>query len=79
MKGQNNFANINVNLAMNKENLTDLINDETRKLVGYIMPILESQNVNENQRLSIKKILYTYKNNLCSMLINEMSNENQNQ
>jgi hypothetical protein len=79
MKEQNNFANINVNLAMNKENLTDLINDETRKLVGYIMPILESQNVNENQRLSIKKILYTYKNNLCSMLINEMSNENQNQ
>lgn len=79
MKEQNNFANGNVNLAMNKENLTDLINDETRKLVGYIMPILESQNVNESQRLSIKKILYTYKNNLCSMLINEMSNENQNQ
>jgi hypothetical protein len=79
MKEQNYFANRNVNLAIKKGNLEDLINNETRKLVGYIMPILEGQNVSENQRLSIKKILYTYKNNLCSMLINEMSNEKQNQ
>ena len=61
----------NVNLAMDIENL---INDETRKLVGYIMPILEAMNVADNQKASIKKILYTYKNNLCTMLINEMSN-----
>lgn len=61
----------NVKLAMDIENL---INDETRKLVGYIMPILETMNVADNQKASIKKILYTYKNNLCTMLINEMSN-----
>lgn len=66
---------MNVNPAMNKENLETLINDETRKLVGYIMPILETVQVGDAQRASIKKILYTYKNNLCSMLINEMSND----
>lgn len=70
------MQNCNVKLAMNKENLEELINEETRKLVGYIMPILETVNVGDTQRASIKKILYTYKNNLCTMLINEMSNEN---
>ena len=60
---------------MKKETLENLINDETRKLVGYIMPIAESMAADENQKTLIKKILYNYKNNLCEMLINEMSNE----
>lgn len=60
---------------MKKESLENLINDETRKLVGYIMPILESMSVDANQKNLVKKILYNYKNNLCEMLINEMSNE----
>ena len=67
-------------LAMNKETLNETINDETRKLVGYIMPILESMQANDLQKSSVKKILYTFKNNLCQMLINEMSNDkNSNQ
>ena len=63
---------------MQKELIKELINDETRKLVGYIMPILEAVDVGDSQRASIKKILYTYKNNLSEMLINEMSNEKSN-
>jgi hypothetical protein len=69
----------NVKLAMNKETINETINDETRKLVGYIMPILESMEANDLQKSSVKKILYTFKNNLCQMLINEMSNEKSNQ
>ena len=70
----------NVKLAMNKETINETINDETRKLVGYIMPILESMQANDLQKSSVKKILYTFKNNLCQMLINEMSNDkNSNQ
>lgn len=53
----------------------EIINNETRKLVGYIMPILESMRANDLQKSSVKKILYTFKNNLCQMLSNEMSNE----
>ena len=64
---------------MNKEILNETINDETRKLVGYIMPILESMQANDLQKSSVKKILYTFKNNLCQMLINEMSNDKSNQ
>tara|TARA_R110000868_G_scaffold109397_2_gene297564 strand:- start:1753 stop:2007 length:255 start_codon:yes stop_codon:yes gene_type:complete len=75
MKAQNFLQKSNVTLAMNKENLEELINEETRRLVGYVMPILEGASMNEIQRSSVKKILYTYKNNLCAMLINEMSNE----
>ena len=60
---------------MNKENLTEeILNEETRRLVGYIMPILESENMAEAKKTSIKKILYKFKNN-CVMLINEKSNE----
>lgn len=78
MKGQNFLQKeCNVKLAMDKENLENLINDETRKLVGYVMPILESMRADENQKSLVKKILYNYKNNVCEMLINEMSNENQ--
>lgn len=75
MTGQRNLRNSNVNLAMNKEILENLINDETRKLVGYVMPILESMQADDNQKALVKKILYNYKNNICAMLINEMSNE----
>lgn len=62
-------------LAMTNDSLKVLVNDETRKLVGYIMPVLESMEADENQKSLIKKILYSYKNNLCEMLINEMLNE----
>lgn len=54
--------------------IEEILNDEARKLVGYIMPILESMQATQEQKQSFKKILYSYKNNVCEMLINEMSN-----
>jgi hypothetical protein len=63
---------------MKKETLENLVNDETVKLVGYVMPILESMKVDDIQKRSVKAILYNYKNNLCEMLINEMSNAKSN-
>jgi hypothetical protein len=65
---------INVKHAMNQNQIEDLINDETKRLVGYIMPILESMQANVDQKTSVKKILYSFKNNICVMLNNEMSN-----
>jgi len=59
---------------MNQNQLEELINEETKRLVGYIMPVLESMQADVNQKTSIKKMLYSFKNNICEMLINEMSN-----
>ena len=59
---------------MNQNQIEELINEETKRLVGYIMPILESMQANIDQKTLIKKILYSFKNNICTMLINEMSN-----
>lgn len=58
---------------MNQNQIEDLINDETKRLVGYIMPILESMQANVDQKTSVKKILYSFKNNICAMLNNGMS------
>ena len=60
---------------MKKETLETIVNDETVRLVGYVMPILESMKVDNDQKRAVKAILYNYKKNLCEMLINEMSNE----
>lgn len=57
--------------------MEDLINEETKRLVGYIMPILESMQANVDQKTSVKKILYSFKNNICVMLNNEMSKNEQ--
>jgi len=73
MKGQN-YLRRNVIHAMDKIKLEEILNDEARKLVGYTMPILESMQATGDQKQSFKKILYSYKNNVCEMLINEMSN-----
>jgi hypothetical protein len=59
---------------MNQNQLEELINEETKRLVGYIMPVLESMQADVNQKTSVKKMLYSFKNNICEMLINEMSN-----
>lgn len=60
--------------TMNNNQLEELINEETKRLVGYAMPILESMQATDLQKQSFKKILYSFKNNICVMLINEMSN-----
>jgi len=78
MTGQRNLQNGNVNLAMDKMKIEEILNEEARKLVGYLMPILESMNATTEQRQSFKKIIYSYKNNITEMLINEMSNEKSN-
>jgi hypothetical protein len=57
---------------MNKYKIEEILNDEARKLVGYLMPILESMQASNEQKQSFKKVLYSYKNNVCEMLINEM-------
>lgn len=58
---------------MDKFRIEEILNDEAKKLVGYIMPILESMQANQEQKQSFKKVLYSYKNNVCEMLINEMN------
>lgn len=64
---------------MDKFRIEEILNDEAKKLVGYIMPILESMQANQEQKQSFKKVLYSYKNNVCEMLINEMNqNEKSN-
>lgn len=65
---------------MDKFKIEEILNDEARKLVGYIMPILESMQANQEQKQSFKKVLYSYKNNVCEMLISEMNqNDKSNQ
>lgn len=58
---------------MNKYQIEEILNDEARKLVGYLMPILESMQASQDQKQSFKKIIYSYKNNITEMLINEMN------
>ncbi|MFZ9376744.1 MAG: hypothetical protein ACO25K_06440 [Candidatus Fonsibacter ubiquis] len=51
--------------------LEDLITDETKKLVGYIMPILEAEKISSQSKSNIKSILWNYKDNLKEKLIKE--------
>lgn len=44
--------------------IEEILTEETRKLVGYIMPVLEAMQVSSDQKQSIKKILWTFKENL---------------
>jgi hypothetical protein len=63
----------------NQNQIEIIVNDETRRLVGYVMPVLESMNASQSQKIAIKKILYTHKNKVCELLNNEMSNDKHNQ
>ena len=57
----------------------EILTEETRKLVGYIMPVLEIMEASDSQRQSIKKILWTFKENLNQKLIQaQLNNENHN-
>ena len=49
----------------------DLLTEETRKLVGYIMPILEASKVLPETKSNIKSILWKYKDNLLEKLIKQ--------
>tara|TARA_R110000868_G_scaffold55727_1_gene173207 strand:+ start:100 stop:294 length:195 start_codon:yes stop_codon:yes gene_type:complete len=52
----------------------EILTEETRKLVGYIMPVLEAMQVSSDQKQSIKKILWTFKENLNLKLNQEQLN-----
>jgi hypothetical protein len=56
---------------MNKSNIEEIITDETKKLVGYIMPILESIGLLEEQKKGFKKCFWKFKDNLSEKLISE--------
>lgn len=61
--------------------LEDLLTEETKKLVGYIMPILEAEKISLTSKSNIKSILWNYKENLKEKLIKEnydKSNTNNN-
>jgi hypothetical protein len=53
--------------------IEDLLTEETRKLVGYIMPILEAERISNASKLNIKSILWNYKDNIKEKL-NKQSN-----
>ena len=61
--------------------LEDLLTEETKRLVGYIMPILEAEKISLTSKSNIKSILWNYKENLKEKLIKEnydKSNTNNN-
>lgn len=58
--------------------IEDLLTIETRKLVGYVMPILEAERISITSKSNIKSILWNYKNNLKEKLI-EQSHDISNQ
>lgn len=49
----------------------EILTEETRKLVGYLMPILEGMQISPEQKQSFKKILWTFKDNLQEKLIQD--------
>ena len=51
--------------------LEDLLTEETKRLVGYIMPILEAEKISLTSKSNIKSILWNYKENLKEKLIKE--------
>jgi|TARA_Y100000385_G_C12875243_1_gene543334 hypothetical protein len=59
---------------MNKSNIDNIITEEAQKLIGYIMPILESMNCQEQHKKGFKKCLWKFKDNLSEKLISEKIN-----
>ena len=51
--------------------LENLLTEETKKLVGYIMPILEAEKISLTSKSNIKSILWNFKENLKAKLIKE--------
>lgn len=54
-----------------------ILTEETRKLVGYIMPVLEGASIPDQGKQAIKKILWTFKENLNQKLIQAQLNDEQ--
>lgn len=56
----------------------EILTEETQKLVGYIMPVLEAMLANDLQKQSIKKILWQFKENLNKKLTQAKSSNEPN-
>ena len=83
IKEQNLFAKLSNSSEVmeNPENLEDISTDEMRKLIGYIMPILEAEKVSPQSKSNIKSMLWNYKESFNKKLQEKLikkSNVNSN-
>ena len=83
IKEQNIFAKLSNSSEVmeNLENLEDISTDEMRKLIGYIMPILEAEKVSPQSKSNIKSMLWNYKESFNKKLQEKLikkSNVNSN-
>ena len=83
IKEQNIFAKLSNSSEVmeNLENLEDISTDEMRKLIGYIMPILEAEEVSPQSKSNIKSMLWNYKESFNKKLQEKLikkSNVNSN-
>lgn len=62
----------------NDEIIDDFLTNEVRKLVGYVMPVLEAEKVSITSKSNIKKILWNHKENLKAKLIEKSNNDGSN-
>ena len=58
------------------DNLEDISTEEMRKLVGYIMPILEAEKISPQSKSNIKSILWNYKENFNKKLKEKLIKQN---
>ena len=72
MQKQSNSSEVIMDL------LEDLLTEETKKLVGYIMPILEAEKISPTSKINIKSILWNYKDNLKEKLIKQNYDKSNN-
>jgi hypothetical protein len=63
MSKQNNLQSLS-NSSEEMQLIENILTEETRKLVGYIMPILEAEQISSVSKVNIKAIIWNYKNNL---------------
>lgn len=56
---------------MYNQDLEDTLTDQTRKLIGYIMPILEAEKISNTSKVNIKAIIWNYKESLKEKLIQQ--------
>ena len=78
IREQNNFAKLSNSSEVmeNPENLEDISTDEMRKLVGYIMPILEAEKVSPQSKSNIKSMLWKYKESFNKKLQEKLIKKN---
>lgn len=75
MNTQNNLQSLS-NSSQAMSAIEDILTEETRKLVGYIMPILEAEQISSVSKINVKAIIWNYKNNL-EKSIKRSNHENQ--